>query len=360
MIKSFKMLVACLFVVVMSGVGYAVEGPFVIKNDRLEFPDGSSFATAPRDGKTILNGSGAPGVLTAQPGDFYLDTSTYGVYGPYNGTWGSGVSLIGPAGPQGTKGDTGAQGAVGPQGPQGTCSGVVCSGTIPSIMNYMTYSATSVIPTEVTTDLNRIVTFYPYNEDGSGNIKGFGNNIGVQFESSGLAIFYLLKYLSTGYIDSAFKPVKVGGGRWSMTTINGVSALYVDTSAVRYALPDMYFTALNGNLTRGELVSGPVTSLAQTAEFTNVMVSNRIIKVRLPLGLYTLNLAADGSATISNPGGNQKSITWSVTADGKLSIANTISFKIVGGDTNLWSVSWTDASYTSPLTELGPTTLTIY
>lgn len=354
MSKWFKMLVVWLYVVAMAAVCYAVDGPFTIKNDRLEFPDGSSVATAPRDGKSILNGSGAPGILTAQPGDFYLDTQNSRLYGPYSGSWGAGVSLVGPQGPQGLQGD------IGPQGPAGSCTGVVCSGTVPSIMNYMTYSASSVIPTEVTTDLNRILTYYPYNEDGSGNIKGFGNNIGVQFESSGLAIFYLLKYLPTGYIDGTFKPVKVGGGRWSMTTINGASALFLDTSAVRYAMPDMYFTALNGNLTRGEVISGPATSLAQTAVFTNIMVSGKTIKVRLPLGLYTLNLAADGSATVTNPGGNPKSFTWSVTADGKLTIANTITFKIVGGTTSPWTVSWTDASYTTPTTELGPTTLTIY
>ncbi|QOX78500.1 hypothetical protein FY034_06010 [Trichlorobacter lovleyi] len=354
MFTWLKMFLLCLFVVAMSAVSYAVDGPFTIKNDRLEFPDGSSVATAPRDGKSILNGSGAPGILTAQPGDFYLDTQNSRLYGPYSGSWGAGVSLVGPQGPQGSQGD------IGPQGPAGSCTGVVCSGTVPSIMNNMTYSASSVIPTEVTTDLNRILTYYPYTEDGSGNIKGFGNDIGMQFESSGLAIFYVLKYLSTGYIDTTFKPVKVGAGRWSMTTINGASALFVDTSAVRYALPDMYFTALNGNLTRGEIVSGPVNSLGQTALFTNAMVSGKTIKVRLPLGLYTMVFAADGSVTITKPGSSTKIFTWSITTDGRLSVANTITFKIVGGAANLWSVSWTDASYTAPATELGPTTLTIY
>lgn len=34
------------------------------------------------DGKTILNGVGAPGSSVGTPGDFYLDTSSYVLYGP--------------------------------------------------------------------------------------------------------------------------------------------------------------------------------------------------------------------------------------------------------------------------------------
>lgn len=65
---------------------------------------GSTGATgaagaAGADGKTILNGSGAPGAGLGVNGDFYLDTAANAIYGPKTGgAWGSGTSLIGPAG----------------------------------------------------------------------------------------------------------------------------------------------------------------------------------------------------------------------------------------------------------------------
>lgn len=63
------------------------------------------------DGRTILNGSGAPAAELGVDGDLYLDTSVHAIYGPKTGgSWGSGVSLIGP---QGDKGDQGAQGDPG-------------------------------------------------------------------------------------------------------------------------------------------------------------------------------------------------------------------------------------------------------
>ena len=91
---------------------FAAGGAFEIYNNKLSFPDGTEFSTAPKDGKTIYNGSGSP-VIAATPGDFYIDTLNNRLYGPYIGSWGTSVSLIGP---QGTKGDTGAQGLKGDTG----------------------------------------------------------------------------------------------------------------------------------------------------------------------------------------------------------------------------------------------------
>jgi hypothetical protein len=51
------------------------------------------------DGKTVLNGSGAPSSGLGVDGDFYIDTSAWGIYGPKaSGAWGSGTSLIGSGG----------------------------------------------------------------------------------------------------------------------------------------------------------------------------------------------------------------------------------------------------------------------
>lgn len=354
MIKWFEIVVVCFLVFVVTAVSYAVDGPFVIKNDRLEFPDGSSVATAPRDGKSILNGSGAPGVLTAQPGDFYLDTQNSRLYGPYSGSWGSGVSLVGPQGQQGT---------TGPQGPAGTCSGVVCTGTVPTVDRYMTATSSNPIPNETTTNFARIIEYFPYNASGSGNISGFGNNLGVQFGSgttSGLAVFYFLKYDPvTGFIDQTFTPIKVGGGRWYMTTINGSAALFVDSAAVRYAVPPFYYTVYNNNLTRGYVVPGPVSPMTQTASFTAENLNTKTAKLYFPKGVIWVSFASGGTGTVTNTDGSQSSVTWSIAADGKLNVAS-MTFKIVGGAGSQWTVTYFDGRFTSPATELGPITLEIY
>lgn len=66
------------------------------------------------DGRTILNGTGAPSGGTGVDGDFYLRTSNYVLYGPKTaGAWGSGVSLVGPAGADGADGADGLDGTDG-------------------------------------------------------------------------------------------------------------------------------------------------------------------------------------------------------------------------------------------------------
>jgi len=56
------------------------------------------------DGKTVLNGAGAPGVGVGIVGDFYIDTSTNRIYGPkLVGGWPvTSTSLVGPQGPAGS------------------------------------------------------------------------------------------------------------------------------------------------------------------------------------------------------------------------------------------------------------------
>lgn len=55
------------------------------------------------DGKTVLNGTTAPGSGLGANGDFYINTATDEIYGPKTGgAWGSPTSLIGPAGPAGS------------------------------------------------------------------------------------------------------------------------------------------------------------------------------------------------------------------------------------------------------------------
>jgi hypothetical protein len=72
------------------------------------------------DGRTVLNGSGAPGGGTGVDGDFYIDTTADAIYGPKTaGAWGSPTPLVGPEGPEGPEGpvgDTGPQGDPGNDG----------------------------------------------------------------------------------------------------------------------------------------------------------------------------------------------------------------------------------------------------
>lgn len=75
---------------------------------------GTLQGPAGADGKTILNGSGAPSAGLGEDGDFYLDTTATAIYGPKTaGAWGSPTSLIGPKGDKGDQGDPGADGIDG-------------------------------------------------------------------------------------------------------------------------------------------------------------------------------------------------------------------------------------------------------
>lgn len=69
------------------------------------------------NGKTILNGVGAPALTLGTAGDFYLATDTITLYGPKvegaTPSWGPAVSLVGPAGTDGAAGTNGAPGADG-------------------------------------------------------------------------------------------------------------------------------------------------------------------------------------------------------------------------------------------------------
>jgi hypothetical protein len=76
---------------------------------------GATGATgaAGADGKTVLNGSGAPSPGEGVDGDFYIDTAASDLYGPKAGSWPTATSLIGPTGATGATGDAGATGTRG-------------------------------------------------------------------------------------------------------------------------------------------------------------------------------------------------------------------------------------------------------
>ena len=91
-----KKLLSCLILsFVLPAIVYAANGTFVITGNTLVFPDGSTVSTAPKDGKSMLSGSGAPTGIVGNIGDMYIDTLNKMLYGPYFGSWGSGVSISG-------------------------------------------------------------------------------------------------------------------------------------------------------------------------------------------------------------------------------------------------------------------------
>jgi hypothetical protein len=151
-----KQIFLLIFMCIVPTYLYAANGALQLHNGSLSLPDGTVLTTAPKDGKSVLNGSGAPSVV-ANIGDFYIDTTNSRLYGPYIGSWGSGVSLVGPPGIQGPKGDTGA---TGPQGQGGTgqvtlismCDAISVGG-VSSLPNFCQLSSSNVI-TDPATNLS--------------------------------------------------------------------------------------------------------------------------------------------------------------------------------------------------------------
>jgi hypothetical protein len=58
--------------------------------------DTGETGAAGADGRTVLNGAGAPSAGTGANGDFYINTTNHSIYGPKAaGAWGSPTSLVG-------------------------------------------------------------------------------------------------------------------------------------------------------------------------------------------------------------------------------------------------------------------------
>ncbi len=82
------------------------------------------------DGKTVLNGTSAPGSVIGTDGDFYINTASNTLYGPkVSGSWPSGVSLVGPQGTAGSAGTNGSNGTNGANGAAGADGKTVLNGT---------------------------------------------------------------------------------------------------------------------------------------------------------------------------------------------------------------------------------------
>jgi hypothetical protein len=83
----------------------------------LQFVEENGVPGGGAAGASVLNGAGAPGSLIGSNGDFYIDTVADAIYGPKaSGAWGSPTSLVGPSG---TSGRTILNGTTAPGGSTG-------------------------------------------------------------------------------------------------------------------------------------------------------------------------------------------------------------------------------------------------
>lgn len=78
---------------------------------------------AGQNGKTILNGHGAPTAEIGTEGDFYIDTSHYFIYAKTQNGWGNGINL------KGSEGSSGMAGAPGVNGTNGADGKTILNGT---------------------------------------------------------------------------------------------------------------------------------------------------------------------------------------------------------------------------------------
>ncbi|MCY0926225.1 SGNH/GDSL hydrolase family protein [Streptomyces sp. H27-H1] len=101
-------------------------------------------------GKTILSGTGAPGVGVGIAGDFYIDTATWNIYGPKSGTWPAGVPLAGSGLVSAVNGMTGSvslnAGHVGAD-PAGTSATAIASEVVRADAAYAAASVTGRVTT---------------------------------------------------------------------------------------------------------------------------------------------------------------------------------------------------------------------
>ncbi len=195
------------------------------------------------DGKTVLNGAGAPSSGLGANGDFYIDTTADAIYGPKtSGSWGSPTSLVGPAG---------ATGAAGPGLPAG---GTV--GQIPRKNSSTDYDVSWVANTA-----GAIAAQFLKNLAGT-------TLTGVAVETRFVSILIPANTFSAG---SAFE-VSLRFGRNSTTGACGFK-IYVNTSDAVGGVNIAAFTMAAGNISTTVQRLLTVRSATETHHFT-VAVGN--------------------------------------------------------------------------------------
>ncbi len=105
-----RKLMICLSLFLCLGFFSACEGPEGPQGPQGEQGPEGPIGPAGEDGSVILAGTGAPSSDLGDNGDYYLDRNTAELYGPKDETgWGTPLNLQGPPGDDGEDGEDGSQ-----------------------------------------------------------------------------------------------------------------------------------------------------------------------------------------------------------------------------------------------------------
>ena len=221
------------------------------------------------------------------------------------------------------------------------------------------------------TTFDQLIQRYIYNSNGSGNVLGINQNntIGIQLGTNGVAYFYSVHYLSTGYIDTSYTPYVMATGTWSYIIINNTQIMYIDTSPVRGFVPsDIFYSKYNGVVYKGVVVNGPTDSITKSSTFTSNIIAGKKLIFNFEVGPMYVNTYTDGTASISNGANLNTGFKWSINQNGELvfstgSNVNLITLSIVSSSNNVYQVAYTYSFYTmisvTNNNYIGPISLTI-
>ena len=291
-----------------------------IKGDKGDIGNTGATGAAGSDGKTILNGSGAPDdTLDGVNGDFYIDTDVNYLYGPKTaGAWGTPISLVGPQGSVGSTGATGATGATG-RGIS-VIARTIGDGSAGTIDTYtITYSDST------TSTFNVYNGADGANGAGSGTVTSVGITMPAGFDVSTSPV------TSAGSLTVAFAsgyslPTNTKQGQWdvaygwgdhsivgyltsitssNVTTALGFTPQAYDADTAKYDDANAHFTGsmeVDGNVQiDGNLVVGG-TTITQNSQ--TLAVSDNMIYMNQAILTTITNAVGDGTNVVYTTSAN--------------------------------------------------------
>jgi hypothetical protein len=234
------------------------------------------------DGKTVLNGSGAPAGALGSLGDFYIDTAVPAIYGPKSaGGWGSATALQGPPG------DTGPEG---PQGPPGQDAGTL---PYPDAVGMLVFAGSNINTTPPTPGVVvRSLSFEITRDVIAGTPPQFaqpkltldieidpGASMPELFSAATLNSTFSNATLSFGSGGSAFTLLQLGGVRVDWLTLEPASASgQVDLARLRLLFTSVQMTyagqSLGYNLVTATVTATPSPLNVCNPVFNPMFVSN--------------------------------------------------------------------------------------
>jgi hypothetical protein len=227
------------------------------------------------NGLTILNGAGAPGAGLGVNGDFYIDTTAKTIYGPKaGGAWGGATSIIGPAG---------ADGAAGPN--------TVTAATTTDLTGILTGDGANV----GTTTLTGYVPYAGGNQNihiNSGYNIDLVNALTSDLTWSGLTSAFTageaLSIWNVVYINASSKLAKANGSAVATMPVIALTTATVDNNAVGvfltygYARNDAWTWTINGNIyvsaaTAGLMTQTPPAGSGNQVQLVGIAITQDII-----------------------------------------------------------------------------------